>query len=268
VPQSMTQLRLRLARASRHFSEMQDLVQSVKADVNSDFVLESSDDKLSVYAKYNGNLADITDELGIVFGDCVHNSRSVLDNLAFSLASIDGDPPYPSRVCYPICETERAFAEASKSMAGMRDDAIAYIRTTQPFILNTVEPKPVGVNFLTMLHDLSNIDKHRLPHLAIMTSAGQQHNFSVSIDLKNSNFPFDPATDTRIILGDGILQKGSVLYKFESKLPIQSASGHVLIEVNPIINYAGQDFNIINLARNITVVTADILDCFVGMVPD
>ena len=47
--------------------------------------------------------------LGVVIGDAAHDLRSALNHLAWQLASLDGEPPEPDKVQFPI------FSEQPKS---------------------------------------------------------------------------------------------------------------------------------------------------------
>jgi hypothetical protein len=94
----------------------------------------------------------------LIAGDFICCLRSSLDHLAWQLALLGGD--WPSRAtCFPICDKRTLETELQivKSTYGMPDDAVAIVRSFQPY--------HVGENYrstpLWRLHTLWNIDKHR-----------------------------------------------------------------------------------------------------------
>ncbi len=49
------------------------------------------------------------EEWGVLVGECAHNLRSALDNLAFALARLRRDPPPdPGRIAFPIFTDNRS----------------------------------------------------------------------------------------------------------------------------------------------------------------
>ena len=104
-------------------------------------------------------------ELSVLVGDCVHNLRSALDHLAYVLASGHSGPLSPARArtsAFPLFKTGPEFRDrAAGMMAGMSRRARASIERLQPYHRRRCPP----LWRLWMLHELSNIDKHRLVHV-------------------------------------------------------------------------------------------------------
>jgi hypothetical protein len=109
---------------------------------------------------------------GVVAGDVVHNLRSTLDHLAWQLVVANGAEP-TNRTQFPIYGDEAAFrsARAQEVVAGMSDGDRAAIEELQPFHQDPVQEKP---HPLTVLHELSNVDKHRVVHTTLVETAGSQ----------------------------------------------------------------------------------------------
>jgi hypothetical protein len=58
----------------------------------------------------------LSDEWGLLIGDCVHNLRSALDNLCFALAIQRCDPPSdPRGIYFPVSGNADTFARSAKS---------------------------------------------------------------------------------------------------------------------------------------------------------
>ena len=103
--------------------------------------------------------------LSALAGDCVHNLRSALDHLVFALAHSGGrqlEGRIERRLEFPI------FGPHSMS-AGDRDRKIGPLERGAREIILAVQPYRRGGDYasdpLWLLHELDNIDKHRLLHL-------------------------------------------------------------------------------------------------------
>jgi hypothetical protein len=114
-------------------------------------------------------LKPIPERLDAIYGDCVHNFRSVLDHIAVALAVGNGAAPDDTTVEFPISETYKAFFgcephEAHKGLPRwtgkykirhLSADAQSFIEDLQPF--RRTESSWV----LSELQYLDNRDKHR-----------------------------------------------------------------------------------------------------------
>lgn len=108
-------------------------------------------------------------ELAVTTGEILFLFRSALDHLAYGLGERHSNPP-PSRTEFPIFKDSDAFYRRGKGgqwhsssgmwkIRGLAESAQTVIQELQPF--NSGEDPHV----LLALHDLNNIDKHRLLHL-------------------------------------------------------------------------------------------------------
>jgi hypothetical protein len=111
------------------------------------------------------------ERLRTIIGDCLHNLRSALDNLAYELAvAHQGGPlpePYDRWSEFPVFGERPMSTDARKRKIGcIHPKAQVVIRRLQPYQRGeryTLHP-------LWQLHQLSNFDKHRLPHITLLAN--------------------------------------------------------------------------------------------------
>lgn len=101
-------------------------------------------------------------------GELVHNLRSALDHVAWVLAASNTDdvaalwePGTRERIMFPVAKTPEAF-ESSRLMPFISQQAKAALDPLQPHTRG--HPYQVARHPLAVLHDLWNIDKHRVVH--------------------------------------------------------------------------------------------------------
>jgi hypothetical protein len=89
-------------------------------------------------------------------GDVIHNLRSALDHLAYQLAVVGTHGKEPSRqVEFPIAKDFSTYENSkAKKVEGMRPDAVKFIDDLKPY--------KGGNDLLWKIHELDNIDKHRV----------------------------------------------------------------------------------------------------------
>jgi hypothetical protein len=106
---------------------------------------------------YVQDIKDLPVEIKTVTGDVIQNLRSALDHLAYSLFIKAGGAPTDARhIYFPIVESEIKFKEANtqKKIAGQSQAAINAIIAVRPYREGNIK--------LWQLHELNNLDKHRL----------------------------------------------------------------------------------------------------------
>jgi hypothetical protein len=100
---------------------------------------------------------------GVVVGDLVHNLRCALDHAIWQLVIANGNTPNGGNQfpIYTHAPDAKTYAERVKGIGAGAEGVIASL---QPFLRpNPPIPEPLGV-----LADLSNIDKHRTIHSAVV----------------------------------------------------------------------------------------------------
>jgi len=107
-------------------------------------------------------------EFSLIIGDCLHNFRSALDSIVRALAITELNIPLPpeveKRVQFPITENSRGFKDSKWRIRDISQEAQAEIEWLQPY---NRRPDDFTKSPLWVLNELSNIDKHRLPHLTL-----------------------------------------------------------------------------------------------------
>jgi hypothetical protein len=167
------------------------------------------------------------DHWSLTMGECVHNLRSALDNLAFALARLRRDPPTrPVQVAFPIFQVKAEFeSKGRRNIDQLPDEAAALIERLQPFhrdgspALGTPDR-----DALVLLHWLSNADKHRVPQVALIAPTNISHNLSAVFQSDEdcaANMPPD------IAVWNGPLEPGAILLEWRTTRPIASVSGKV-----------------------------------------
>ncbi|MBA4116348.1 MAG: hypothetical protein H0X71_07930 [Rubrobacter sp.] len=108
-------------------------------------------------------------ELSLIVGDCLHNLRCALDNLALELAIARNEGPVSSNVerdsGFPI-QVEQDANKLDSMLGGIDPLAKAEIERLQPY---TRGERLAKTDPLWWLNKLNNMDKHRLPHLVFFT---------------------------------------------------------------------------------------------------
>lgn len=102
-----------------------------------------------------GSIPFIPDKLAFMLGDAVHNLRSTLDHLAYTVTVANGGIPN-SQTCFPIFDSGKAYTDMSrKKLPGLT-----------PYILDAfdrLQPYRGGFgHWAWQLHRLDIVDKHRL----------------------------------------------------------------------------------------------------------
>jgi hypothetical protein len=109
--------------------------------------------------------------MGVRVGEIVHNLRSALDHVAWVLAASNTDdvaalwePGTRERIMFPVAKTTEAFS-SHRLMPFISQAAKAALYPLQPHTRG--HPYQVARHPLAVLHDLWNIDKHRVVHVGI-----------------------------------------------------------------------------------------------------
>lgn len=164
-------------------------------------------------------------EWGVWTGECVHNLRSGLDNLAYALARLHRDPPErPQDIAFPIYREKKKFDENGKrNIAQLPQQAAAVIERIQPFQRDGSPEEGVAENDpLLLLQSLNNTDKHRVPSVVLLAPASLSHFHKIefrSDEEAAANAPPDLTAWT------GPLKPGVVLVEMRTKHPIASVKG-------------------------------------------
>ena len=199
--------RAKLDWAERHFEAFEKEVERFfQDDANALGVKKKYYPKSQQFLWKVGFVPDIPWEWGLRIGDIVHNLRSSLDHLAWLLVALRSDP-HPvneTLVQYPIYETATLFAaKVDDRLPGVSGPIRAVIESRQPYN---------GRNEVLTLRNLSNDDKHRLLHVALIRQGSRK----VEID-PDKIVDFRPRLFTLYSLSEP-LKVGTNLYRVRGQV--------------------------------------------------
>lgn len=153
----------KLVRADTHLKALGDLMDAY-AHSNPYKTVYEFDPETSWHNVVLRQVREPSALFGILVGEIAHHLRSTLDHIAWQLANIDGRPPYPDRVQFPIFTPGKEPADffALPSLDGMRD--------VHKTILEEIQPYHAGHDktFLGRLAAINNTDKHKVLHTIAM----------------------------------------------------------------------------------------------------
>lgn len=168
----------RLDRARYHLDSLkEEVVAWLEEDPHRTWTVTEAEDDVPKKIVYCQVLRKPPSHLRLIVGDCVHNLRSALDNLAFELAlahkrgalskGIQKDSAFPI-LQQDIEENEKSMERFKTATRGMCSDAKTVIEQLQPY----KRGKDYAHHPLWRLNELSNQDKHRLPPVASAVTLG------------------------------------------------------------------------------------------------
>lgn len=149
-------------------------------------------------------------EWSILAGEIIYNVRTALDHLAWQVVLRCGGQP-TRQTAFPIFADEDSFDESSQRMlAGMSEEARVLIRALQPFVTGRDHPQ---METLWVLHELHNIDKHRVLHLPELYLTSASYLFEG---------PADAEVETVVRLDRGPLTSGAPMahFRFGGAAPV------------------------------------------------
>jgi hypothetical protein len=144
----------------------------------------------------------------VIIGEILHDLRSALDHLVYEASDKDGNGEAPPGTEWPIFIDEVRYRNRAKGggrykIRGLSAPYQALVEKYQPF---NYEEAP-RLQYLWILHELSNIDKHRL---LVLTHAA--HGLS-QVALEPPPTMFIAQQDLR---EDGPLEDGAVLASWQA----------------------------------------------------
>jgi hypothetical protein len=168
---------LKLDRAKAHVDALRaDVFEASDGDPTKVTLARRFDADAKAVLLYVKRLPEIRDSYGVLIGDAIHNVRSALDHLWWALAvrHLKREPTddEAKEIQFPIF-TRPSFLkpgvwENHPYLRHVSDEAAAKAKTMQPFLIPNPTSKPmVIVDYLALLAELSNVDKHRFIHAAV-----------------------------------------------------------------------------------------------------
>ncbi len=157
---------LKLGRADEHLDALDDASKKW-FDTNPYGIADQIDPRTRIHYVRATKNAEPSPTFGLLIGDTLHNLRSGLDQLTYSLAVKNRGIPLPPTVErnseFPIFDSRKGFQTGRVRRIGeIHPEAQARIQSLQPYRMWGDETK----HPLWLLYELSNLDKHRRMALA------------------------------------------------------------------------------------------------------
>jgi len=146
---------LKIDRAEEHIKSLEHQLNSFLTSLPYKVRTKHNSERKIIY--YVESAEPTPDCLSLIAGDVIQNLISALDHLAYQIVCRDtGDnPPNPKRIYFPIAENLAKYESSKrKKMDGAQQ------RTFDA--LDALKPYKGGNENLWALHQLNNIEKHRL----------------------------------------------------------------------------------------------------------
>ena len=150
------------------------------------------------------------DRWALIAGDCIHNIRSVLDNLVYAVAVVEAGsnpPPGAGKLQFPIAKTAEQFAKQRSRIASLSSSMQARIEGVQPYNRPRHDLPPL----LSILNEFDNVNKHRLLNLVFANAAEGKLSFS------SVNEPI--IAPSSVVFYDGPIESGTELLHFTREPP-------------------------------------------------
>ncbi|WP_311212287.1 MULTISPECIES: hypothetical protein [unclassified Arthrobacter] len=155
-PDAAREPKRKVERASKLFAEAQAELSDWSSKYPLTARLEAHPSRRRVDIVLNAQKEPPLESVALIIGDAVHNLRSALDNLAWTLANGSGPPPNPKAIQFPVSEKTSGWQKARKDLETLPVAALDRMEAAQPFVFDRKEQ-----SFLWHLHQLDIADKHR-----------------------------------------------------------------------------------------------------------
>lgn len=202
------------------------------------------------------------DDWGLLAGECFHNLRSALDNLAFALARLHNDPPErPNAIAFPIYREKKAFEKSGRRNIDQLSPEVAnHIERIQPFQRDgsAAEGTP-DQDPLLKLQWFNNMDKHRVPSIVLLAPTEIGHGHEVEFRTEEeaaANAPPDVTASAEP------LHPGAVLFEMRTKHPLASVKGTTQVRAIVAIETDQKPMAIESLLPPIVYYTSAIVNTF------
>ena len=202
------------------------------------------------------------DNWGILIGECVHNLRSSLDNLAFALSRLHCDPPEsPTAIRFPICQKRSRFRKSRQgNLDQMPPVAASRIEKLQPFQRerSDVEGTPDS-DPLVLLQRLSNDDKHRVPSVVVPVPTEIRHECSVEFYSEEDAKADDPPY---VAPWFDVLSPSVVLLEQKTNRPVAKVHGNFQGKVVVALQISDKRPPVVRVLNEVGYYTALVVDQF------
>lgn len=153
---------LKLRRAEKHLNDARASIQAFLESRPYTFALEANPKPPDFIIVVQATQLAPADDTGVIIGDFAHNARSALDLLTFQLSNLPPDDSDRRSLQFPIFDDEDRYKDhVERYLAKVKPEHIAIIEDFQPYKNHDgFDNDP-----LSLLHDINNVDKHRVLHV-------------------------------------------------------------------------------------------------------
>ncbi|MBO1768248.1 hypothetical protein [Allobranchiibius sp. GilTou38] len=151
----------KLARAQQHRHDLVGRIAAWAGTSPPKYDGNIADDRLSYEVRVQMRHSPPLEEWSLILGDALHNLRSALDVLVWSLAEVETlSGKEQKRLMWPVVVERESWVDAAaRSLPAVPADVVARIEECQPFNWPESQREQDG---LLLLHRLDIQDKHRL----------------------------------------------------------------------------------------------------------
>jgi hypothetical protein len=179
VPADLTDAKLKIQRAYKHFGDFYDLLDAFIKSDPCHIIPERDPNTHEVIYRVGSDIV-IDNDLRLIAGDMIQNLRSALDYSACALVLANGGN-VGTHTSFPILPdalgTPKGESEFTRKVEGMSDKAKDLIRACKPY--------QGGNKTLWWLHELNRREKHRL----LFAVGGFINNWSITQHIDATNAP-------------------------------------------------------------------------------
>jgi hypothetical protein len=153
-------IRAKIKRAKEHIRDLQTRIDEL---INPDsYAIIVEDDPKTGDKVYRAQFrSPIPPELPAIIGDVLHNLRSALDHLVWQLVKAAGNKPSREN-SFPIFTKAKDFRDLLKKFKAGGNCKIKGVTKAAMQLIKRTKPYKRGNRWLWVIHELNNIDKHRL----------------------------------------------------------------------------------------------------------
>ncbi|QXP74310.1 hypothetical protein H0I31_09020 [Tenacibaculum sp. AHE15PA] len=181
------------------------------------------------------------------FGDCIHNLRSLLDNLIYLLAlKVKSPPDKPSKLKFPIYYKEQDFINQTRQLLIQLPQSVSEkLKLIQPFQRenNNVEGTPQD-DPLYLLNSISNIDKHRIPLEFELPPDSLEQSGQIKFRT-DEEATLNCPPNVKIFIDN--ITKGGVIMEYLSNHPLKEVSGDFKFKTKPMTVINGKKYEVLKL---------------------
>jgi hypothetical protein len=170
---------VKVKRAKEHRDALKSEIGAVFAELNNlprvGTKYEEETGDYILYVSYMPDLSALIERASLLFGDGIHNLRSALDHLVYTLALVhkNGKIEDPRRLAFPITDSEKDWRGQVYRLKEISAEDRTIIEWYQPYNALARGGQPVGSpTLLGYLRDLDDWDKHRLLTPVVVPGSG------------------------------------------------------------------------------------------------